>query len=98
MRESAKEGGVGAGLLVAGLIATHLMLMFLSMGLWWGIGKETGWGWSGLIVGAIWLVIAAACVAIGRSKIGSMPRLERTVDTMKRIPDALRGKERTVAE
>ncbi len=98
VRESAKEGGVGAGLLVAGAMAAHLMLMFLSMGLWWGIGKHTGWGWSGLIVGAVWLVIATVCVLVGRSKIDAMPRLERTLETMKRLPDALRGRERTAAE
>jgi hypothetical protein len=49
-------------------------------------------GWAGLIVAAVWAVIAAVLYTTGRSKFREVhPKPERTVDTLSNVPDALKG-------
>jgi hypothetical protein len=93
LRQSAPRVGKGAGMLGGAGLAANLMLVFLSVAAWWGIGNATGRGWSGLIVAAVWAVIAAVLALVGRSEIKSATGLPRTTETVKRIPDALQGHE-----
>jgi uncharacterized membrane protein YqjE len=93
LRQSATRVGKGAGMLGGAGKAANLMLVFLSVAAWWAIGNATGRGWSGLIVAAIWAVIALVLALLGRQSIRSASGLPRTTDTVKRIPDALKGDE-----
>jgi hypothetical protein len=70
-----------------------MLLLFLSVALWWGLGTRIGLGWSGLIVAAIWGVIAAVLAVLGRSQLKEVSGLPRTTETAKKIPDALKGNE-----
>ena len=70
-----------------------MVLLFLSIAAWWGIGDKTGYGWSALIVAAIWLVIAAVLAVVGRSEFKAVKGVPRTADTVKKIPDAVKGNE-----
>jgi hypothetical protein len=72
-----------------------MVLLFASVAAWWGIGDATGHGWSALIVAAIWLVIAAALGLMGRREISALPGIPQTTQTVKQIPDAIRGNEGT---
>jgi hypothetical protein len=93
LRRSAREAGVGAGLMGAAATATLLALAFLSVALWWALGDPLGGGWSGVVVGVIWLVIAGVAFAAGRSKAAQVRGVPETADSVRRIPDALKGQE-----
>ena len=95
LRQSATRVGKGAGLLAGAGVSGHMVLLFASVAAWWGIGDATGHGWSALIVAAIWLVIAAALGLMGRREISAVPGIPQTTQTVKQIPDAVRGNEGT---
>jgi len=91
-RESATRVGRGAGMLAGAGTAGHLALVFLSVALWWGLGNEIGRGWSGLVVAAVWAVVAGVLALLGRRQLKQAPtNLPRTTETVKEIPDALKG-------
>lgn len=91
--QSAKRAGKGAGMFGGAGVAGHMVLLFLSLALWWALGTVMGGGWSGLVVAAVWAVVAAVLAARGRSEIKAVEGLPQTADSVKKIPDALRGHE-----
>jgi hypothetical protein len=91
--ESATRVGKGAGLLGGAGVAGHFVLLFLSIALWWGIGNSTGRGWAALILAALWAVVTGVLALVGRGQIKSARGLDRTTDTVKKIPTALKGHE-----
>jgi hypothetical protein len=95
LRQSATRAGKGAGLLAGAGVSGHMVLLFASVAAWWGLGDATGHGWSALIVAAIWLMIAAALGLMGRREISAVPGIPQTTQTVKKIPDAVRGNEDT---
>jgi hypothetical protein len=95
VRQSATRAGKGAGLLGGAGLASHMTLLFISVAAWWGIGDSTGHGWSALIVGGIWLLIAAVLALAGRREITSISGVAQTAQTVKKIPAAVTGNEGT---
>ena len=95
LRQSATRASKGAGMLAGAGISGHMVLLFASVAAWWGIGDTTGHGWSALIVAAIWLIVAAILGLMGRREISAVPGVPQTAQTMKKIPDAIRGNEGT---
>ena len=93
LQQSAERAGKGAGLLGGAAVAGYFVLLFVSLALWWAIGSATGLGWSAVIVAAIWAVIAAVLTTAGRGSLRQVRGLPRTADTVKKIPDALKGNE-----
>lgn len=93
IRQSATRAGKGAGMLAGAGFGGYMVALFVSVAAWWGIGDSTGYGWSALIVAAIWLVIAAILGLLGRRELTAVSGAPRTVQTAKKIPDALRGNE-----
>ena len=69
LRESASQAGKGAGMLAGAGVAGLLALMFVSIAAWWALGTVIGNGWSGLVVGVVWAVVAAALAASGRTEM-----------------------------
>ncbi|HEV2886533.1 MAG TPA: phage holin family protein, partial [Jatrophihabitans sp.] len=69
LTQSAKQTGKGAGMLAGAGVAGHMVLLFISIALWWAIGNETGHGWSALIVAVIWAIIAAVLASMGRKEM-----------------------------
>jgi len=53
MRSEAATAGKASGMLAGAGIAAHLVLVFLSVALWWGLSNVMDGGWAGLIVAAI---------------------------------------------
>ena len=92
-KQSAQRAGKGAGMLGGAGVAGHMVLLFLSLALWWALGTVMGLGWSGLVVAAVWAVIAAVLALRGRKDLQAVEGLPRTADSVKKIPDALRGHE-----
>jgi hypothetical protein len=95
VRQSATRAGKGAGMLAGAGVAGLLALLFVSVAAWWGIGDTTGHGWSALIVGAAWVIIAAVLGLTGRREITAVSGLPQTAQTIKQIPDAAKGNEGT---
>jgi len=95
LRQSATRAGKGAGMLAGAGIGGHMVLLFASVGAWWGIGDTTGHGWSALIVAAIWLIVTAILALMGRREISAVSGVPQTAQTVKKIPDAIRGNEGT---
>jgi hypothetical protein len=92
-KQSATRAGQGAGLLAAAGLAAYFTLLFLSVMLWWGLGNSTGRGWSALITAAVWAVIGVVLGLLGRTRLQRVRGMDRTTDTVKKIPDALKGHE-----
>ena len=93
LQQSASRAGKGAGMLGGAVIAGYFVLLFVSIALWWAIGSATGLGWAAVIVAVLWGVVAAILIVVGRSSLKSVRGLPRTTDTVKKIPDALKGNE-----
>jgi Putative Actinobacterial Holin-X, holin superfamily III len=83
--------GKAAGMLGGAGFAGYMVALFLSCALWWGLENVMDAGWAALIVAALWGVIGAVLFVTGRSTMRSVhPKPERTVDTVQRIPGALK--------
>jgi hypothetical protein len=93
LQQSASRAGKGAGMLGGAAVAGYFVLLFVSLALWWAIGAATGLGWSALIVAVIWAIAAAVLTIAGRNSLKSVRGLPKTTDTVKKIPDALKGNE-----
>lgn len=94
VQQSAKEAGKGAGMLAGAGVAAHMMLLFLSLALWWGLGHLlNNHGYAALAVGLLWGIIAAILAAAGKSAMQNVNGIPRTVETAKQVPDALKGNE-----
>ena len=84
---AAKAGGLLGGAGFAG----YMVLLFASIAAWWGLANVMDQGWAALIVTAVWAVIGAVLFVVGRSRLKQVnPTPERTVETVKEIPDALK--------
>lgn len=95
IRQSAVRAGKGAGLLAGAGVSGHMVLLFLSAAVWWGLGDKIGHGWSALVVAAIWLIIAAVLALLGRQEITAVSGTPQTAETVKKIPAAMKGNEDT---
>jgi len=93
LQQSASRAGKGAGLLGGAAVAGYFVLLFASVALWWAIGSATGLGWSAVIVAVIWGVVGAVLYTAGRNSLKSVRGIPKTADTVKKIPDALKGNE-----
>jgi hypothetical protein len=83
----------GAGMLGAAGFAGYMVLLFLSIALWWGLENIMDAGLAALIVAALWAVIGAVLYSVGRKALKTVnPKPERTVETVKEVPDALKGR------
>lgn len=93
LRESATRAGKGAGMLGAAAYAGLMAILFLSIALWWALGALVGLGWSAVIVAVIWGVIALVLFLNGRAQLKKTKGAPQTVDTLNRIPDAVKRNE-----
>jgi hypothetical protein len=95
LRQSASNAGKGAGMFAGAGVSGHMVLLFLSIALWWGLGDKTGHGWSALIVALIWAVIGAVLAVMGKKEIKQVQGAPKTAETVKKIPSAVAGHEET---
>ena len=92
LKEEASKTAKGAGAFGGAGFAGYMAVLFLSIALWWALSHLVGHSWSALIVAVVWGIVAAVLAAVGRRKFREVnPTPERTVDTLKTIPDALKG-------
>ena len=92
VKAEATTAGKAAGMLGGAGFAGYMVALFASIALWWALANGIDEGWAALIVAALWAVVGAVLYSIGRSRLKSVhPKPERTVQTLKEVPDALKG-------
>lgn len=91
--QSAKRAGKGSGMFAGAGFAVYMVLLFVSIAIWWRLGEATGNGWSALIVALIWAIIGAVLFVLGRKEFAEVRGLDRTADSLKKIPNAVKGNE-----
>ena len=93
LKQEARKAGKAAGGFGAAGFAGYMVLLFLSVALWAGLSNVMDGGWAGVIVAVVWAVIGAIAFVVGRNNARrTHPTPERTVDTLKQVPDALKGR------
>ena len=92
VKQEAIKSGKAAGMYGAAGFAGYMVLLFASIALWWGLANLMDQGWAALIVTGVWAVIGAVAFSAGRRQARQIhPTPELTVETVKEIPDALKG-------
>jgi Flp pilus assembly protein TadB len=83
-KEEAKEAGKGVGLLAGAGYAGHLLVLFLSLAVMFGLGHWMPLGWAALIVAVIWGIVAFVLQSSGRKNLKrATPPMPETVETLK---------------
>jgi hypothetical protein len=96
LTESAKRAGKGAGFLTGAGVTGHLAVVFLSLTVMFLLGwlfdrnVPAGLIWAALIVTVIWAIVAAILAATGRKDLKEVQGAPRTVESVKKIPEALK--------
>jgi hypothetical protein len=93
VKEEAARAGKAAGMLGAAGFAGYMVLLFASIAAWWGLAEVMAKGWAALVVTAVWAVAGAVLFVAGRRRIREVsPKPERTTQTVRELPDALKGR------
>ncbi|GAA2715478.1 phage holin family protein [Micromonospora olivasterospora] len=93
LREEASQAGKAGGMFAGAALAGFLTVLFVSYAAWWGLSNVMDQSWAALIVAAVWAIVAAVLLAVGRTKLRQFRAvLPRTQQTARQIPDALRGR------
>ena len=90
LREEGKKAGKAAGMFGGAGLAGYMVLLFLSIALWWGLSNAMDQGWAALIVAVIWAVAAAVLFVVARNQMRAVRGMPRTAETVKDIPPALK--------
>jgi tetrahydromethanopterin S-methyltransferase subunit C len=91
MKREAIKAGRAYGMLGGAGFAGYMVLLFASIAAWWGLATVVPNGWAALIVTAVWAVIGAILYQMGRRQMRQVhPVPERTAETLRELPDALK--------
>jgi hypothetical protein len=94
VKESATKAGKGAGMLAGAGYAGHFLVLFLSLALWMGLADLIdNLAWAAVIVAVLWGIVAAVLALAGRNQLKNVEGAPQTVETAKRVPDAIKGNE-----
>jgi Putative Actinobacterial Holin-X, holin superfamily III len=91
LRQEAKRTGQVAGMFAGAAVAGYMVLLFLSIALWWALANVMDQGWAALIVAGIWAVAGLVLFAVARGRMRTIQGPRQTAQTVREIPDALRG-------
>lgn len=93
VKEEAAKTGKAAGMLGGAGFAGYMAIFFASIALWWGLANVMDEAWAALIVTVLWGIAAAVLASMGRKKMREVrPKPEKTIETLKEVPDALKGR------
>lgn len=93
IKQEATKTGKAAGMLGAAGFAGYMVVLFASITLWWALANAMNHAWAALIVTVLWAVIGAVLYVVGRNQMRAVhPKPERTAETLKEVPEALRGR------
>jgi Putative Actinobacterial Holin-X, holin superfamily III len=84
MQAEAKKAGKGAGLLGGAAFAGWMLALFVSLTAMWALADVMHIAWAALIVAAVWAVVGAILLAVGRKAMREVnPKPDQTVDSLK---------------
>lgn len=92
-KDTATKAGKGAGMYGGAGVAGWFTLLFLSIALWWALGYLMGNAWSAVLVAAIWAVVAVVLYFVGKREFDEVRGMPDTVESVKKIPEALKRNE-----
>jgi hypothetical protein len=93
IKAEATKSGQAVGMLGGAGFAGYMVALFLSIALWWALANGMDEGWAALIVAVLWAVAGTVLALVGRKRLRAVsPKPERTVQTLKEVPDALKGR------
>lgn len=96
VKQEITVAGKAAGMLGGAGFAGYMVVLFGSIAAWWGLANVMDEGWAALIVAGVWAVIAAVLFAVGRGRMKQVNlKPELTVETVKELPDTLKGPARS---
>ena len=91
LRTEVADAGRATATLGGAVVAGHMVLLFLSVAAWWGMAEVMAAGWAALLVAAVWAAIAIPLYLSARGRLRRLHLVpERTVQTLRNVPDALR--------
>jgi hypothetical protein len=92
LKTEVTKSGRAAGMLGGAGFAGYMVLLFVSLALWWALANVMDQGWAALIVAVIWAAVGGVLFASGRRTLRTVhPKPQRTLDTVKQVPEALKG-------
>jgi Putative Actinobacterial Holin-X, holin superfamily III len=95
LRQQAKTTGRAASMFGAAGLAGYMVLLFLSIALWWALSNLMDQGWAALIVAGIWAIIGAMLFSVARRRLRQMRGaggLRQTTETVREVPGTLKGR------
>jgi hypothetical protein len=93
IKEEVAKTGKAAGMFGGAGFAGYMVALFASIAAWWGLANVMDEAWAALIVAGVWALVAAVLFVTGRKTMREVhPKPERTVSTLKEVPDALKGR------
>lgn len=96
-KQSVTQAGKAGGKFGAAALAGWMAVLFLSLAVWeWISSALDSRGWAAVIVMAVWAIIGAVLYSLGRNDLKNIQGMERTVETTKQVPEALKGHEETL--
>jgi hypothetical protein len=96
VKQEVSKAGKAAGMLGGAGFAGYMVLLFASIAAWWGLANLMDQGWAALIVTGVWAVVGALLFAVGRGRMKQVnPKPELTVETVRELPDTLKGAARS---
>lgn len=90
LKQEAAKAGKASGMFAGAAVAGHMVLLFLSIALWWGLSNVMDGGWAGLIVAVLWAVVGGVLYLTAREQVKRLKGLPRTAETVEKIPSALK--------
>lgn len=92
-KQASSKAGKGIGLLAGAGVAALLLLVFLSVAAWWGLGNHMDRAWAGVVVAVVWAIVATVLALVGKKELEKIKGLPETADSVGKIPNALKGNE-----
>jgi MFS family permease len=93
VRQTVNKAGQAVGMYAGAAIAAFLFVLFLSLALWEALSDSTGRGWGAVIVAVIWLVAGLVLFLVARAQMKKVTGLPQTTETVRQVPNALKGQE-----
>lgn len=90
IKQDVSRAGKGAGMLGGAGFAGYMLLLFLSIALWWGLANVMDEAWAALIVAVLWGVVAGVLAVLGKAQLKKVEGMKQTQATVKEIPPTLK--------
>lgn len=98
LKVSVSKGGVGVAALLVAALAAGLGIVLLSFAIvYFLVMAGLDPAWSFLILAVVYLIVAGVIALIGMRKLKQVRPPERTIETSKQIPPALKGQQQNPA-